>query len=210
MKILQKIKYKMKYKDCIIDPSSYIDEKAILKKCRIARNCDIRNGVEIGEHSYVNCGSNIISGKIGRYCSIGYNVEIGAFEHPIHFISTSPEIYKIVEENYNELKNPPVIMNDVWIGSKAIVLQGVKIGNGAIIAAGAVVTKDVPSYAIVAGVPARIIKYRFSEDIIKKIENTKWWDNEESWIDTNKKKFTDIEDFMEVINSENQDDINRC
>lgn len=125
-------------------------------------------------------------------------------------ISTSPEIYKIVEENYNELKNPPVIMNDVWIGSKAIVLQGVKIGNGAIIAAGAVVTKDVPSYAIVAGVPARIIKYRFSEDIIKKIENTKWWDNEESWIDTNKKKFTDIEDFLEVINSENQDDINRC
>ena len=125
--------------------------RKILKKCRIAKDCDIRSKVEIGEYSYVNGGSNIISGKIGKYCSIGYNVDIGMFEHPIQYVSTSTNIYKNEDTKWNELEKPPVIMNDVWIGSKASILQGVTIGNGAIVAAGAVVTKDVPAYAIAGG-----------------------------------------------------------
>lgn len=144
------IKNKIKYKDCVIN-TPYIKKGAILKKCKIAKNCDIRNNVMIGENSYVNCGSNIISGNIGKYCSIGYGVDIGMFEHPLNFVSTSTEIYKKYDIKWDELKQPPIIKNDVWIGSKATILQGVKIGNGAIVAAGAVVTKDVPAYAIVGG-----------------------------------------------------------
>lgn len=191
---------KLKYKDSVID-TPYIEDGSILHKCRISRNCDIRKNVEIEEHSYINCGSNIISGKIGKYCSIGYGVDIGMYEHPVNMVSTSTEIYK---ENsiWNELAKPPIIKNDVWIGSKATILQGVTIENGAIIAAGAVVTKDVPAYAIVGGVPAKIIKYRFDEEMRKKIEATEWWNKDEQWIEKNKRLFEDPEKFLEVFYNE--------
>lgn len=73
-------------------------------------------------------------------------------------------------------KGDIVIGNDVWIGYKAIILAGVKIGDGAIIGTRALVTKDVPAYSIVGGVPAKIIRKRFSEDIINELEILKWWD----------------------------------
>ena len=198
---IKKILNKFKYRDCCID-TPYIGRDAILNKCRIARNCDIRNFVEIDEHSYVNCGCNIISGKIGKCCSIGYGCDIGMFEHPIDMVSTSTEIYKDNIE-WNELKSPPVIMNDVWIGSKVTILQGVTIGNGAIVAAGAVVTKDVPAYAIVGGVPAKVIKYRFNEEMRKKLEATEWWNRDEKWINQNKKNFENPEKFLEAFYEKN-------
>ena len=197
---LKKCIIRKKYPNCKIN-TTLIQSGAKLYKCRIGRNCDIRANVEIGEHSYINSGSNIISGKIGKYCSIGYGVDIGMFEHPIDMVSTSTEIYK---ENikWNELPEPPIIKNDVWIGSKATILQGVTIENGAIIAAGAVVTKNVPAYAIVGGVPAKIIKYRFDEEMRKKIEETEWWNKEEQWIEKNKSLFEDPEKFLEVFYNE--------
>ncbi len=196
------IKSENPFPDCRIDFPSRVDDGAILHKCKIACNCDIRSGVEILEHSYVNRGSNIMSGKIGKYCSIGYNVDIGMFEHPLDRVSTSKEIYE-EENNWNEVCAPPIIKNDVWIGSKATILQGVTVGNGAIIAAGAVVTKDVPAYAVVGGVPAKIIKYRFDEDIRKKLEATKWWDKDAEWVNNNRKLFDDPEKFLNTFYSEN-------
>jgi acetyltransferase-like isoleucine patch superfamily enzyme len=111
-------------------------------------------------------------------------VTIGAAVHPTNFISTSPIFYR----ERNALKSKwvngllfadeslmTVIGNDVWIGMNVTVMGGLKIGNGAIIAAHSVVTKDIPPYSIVAGVPARIIKYRFGDDQILKIEKLKWW-----------------------------------
>lgn len=187
----KKIKYKLKYKDCIIC-NSKIENGAILKKCIICENCDIRKNVIIDEYSYVNNNSNIISGKIGKYCSIGYGVDIGMFEHPTNMVSTSPKIY----DEFDCIKSIPIIGNDVWVGSKATVLQGVKIGDGAIIAAGAVVTKDVPPYAIVGGVPAKIIKYRFNKEIIKKLLEIKWWEKDKSWIDERKKLFIDVDKLI--------------
>ena len=82
-----------------------------------------------------------------------------------------------------------IIGNDVWIGSHALILGGVKIGDGAVIGAGAVVTKDVPPYAVVGGVPARIIKYRFSQEIIDKLLEIKWWNLPENILKENIKLF---------------------
>lgn len=203
------LRNKNKYKNCQID-SPYIEKGAKLEKCRIGENVDIRKRVSIGEHTYINKNSTIISGNIGKYCSIGYNVQIGMFEHPVHFVSTQNYISKYLypeEGNWDSVSNPPIIKNDVWIGSGAQILQGVTINNGAIIAAGAVVTKDVPSYAVVGGVLARIIKYRFDEETIKKIEATKWWDKDEKWIKDNIKLFENPTKFLEVISNEHKNGI---
>lgn len=134
--------------------------------------------------------------RIGRFCMIAHNVNIGFANHPASFLSAN-SIFKcehnfarewIHELNKQDLsefkikynqasKKPlPIIGNDVWIGYGAVVLNGVTIGDGAVIAAGAVVTKDVPPYAVVGGNPAKIIKYRFDENTIQKLTELKWWE----------------------------------
>lgn len=161
--------------------SHFINDKVILgKPCVIHRDVEIAGGVQIGDYSYVNTGTIIVSGSIGKFCSIGYFCQIGVHEHPLDFMSTSPLIYSgenifQTKSSWNDIYSPPLIGNDVWIGSKAIILQGVNIGDGAVIAAGAVVTKDVPPYAIVGGVPAKLIRYRFDEKEIGFLLKLKWW-----------------------------------
>lgn len=153
---LKQLKYR-RYKNSKIIPSASIDKFT-----------------KIGENTYVGDYSIITKSIIGRYCSIGPYVTIGLGEHDIYKISTSSDFY---EENvFEELtKDKVVIGNDVWIGTKATILRGVSIGNGAVIGANSVVTKNVPDYAVVVGCPARIIKYRFSEEKINTINNSQWW-----------------------------------
>lgn len=155
----------------------------------LAPDVDIRNNVSIGSYSYCNRGTTIFNGcKIGSYCSIGYNVHIGAPEHPLKFYSTSPNVYR-----YNSIKDlcpwpiddiltPVVIGNDVWIGNNAVILQGCKIGDGSVVAAGAIVTHDVESYTIVGGVPAKKIKDRIPSEIKRKLTESKWWDHDRKWV----------------------------
>ena len=123
---------------------------------------------------------------IGKFCSIacGAKFLFNSANHTLKSLSTYPFALLFDEWNMNKKdvasgwdnKGDIVIGNDVWIGYKAIILAGVKIGDGAIIGTGALVTKDVPAYSIVGGVPAKIIRKRFSEDIINELEILKWWD----------------------------------
>ena len=120
--------------------------------------------------------------KIGAFVSIGRNVSVGPGQHPIDWLSTSSFQYTLrdtIVENqqiFEHMVEPCSIGNDVWIGNNVIIKDGVTVADGVIIGSNAVVTKDVPPYAIVAGVPAKIIRYRFSEDVIKRLLELKWWD----------------------------------
>ncbi|HDW8007004.1 TPA: CatB-related O-acetyltransferase [Bacillus cereus] len=165
----------------------------------------------MGYGSYIGDGSTI-NGEIGRYCSIGHQVTVLTGTHPSHvFVSTSPVFYSTRKQNgttYTETQRFEEIMysdkenrygvtigNDVWIGFQATIIGGVKIGDGAIIASNAVVTKDVAPYTIVAGIPAKEVGRRFDEDTIRWLCNFKWWNKPEEWIKNNAEIFTDINLF---------------
>ncbi|WP_319005300.1 CatB-related O-acetyltransferase [Fictibacillus halophilus] len=134
---------------------------------------------QIGDYSSIGRFSKINHVKIGAFCSISWDVTIGATNHPIDHITTHAFPYVTYAGNFVNKNNQQItktfIGNDVWIGCNSVVLPGVKVGNGAIIGAGSIVTKDVPPYAVVAGNPAKIMKYRFSEESIKELEKIKWW-----------------------------------
>lgn len=166
--------------------------------------------VTIGKGTYGELNivtfNNTSSLRIGDYVSIGQEV---AFlldtEHYINHLSTYPFKVKILNSIKAEAfsKGDIVIDDGVWIGYRSTILSGVHIGKGAVIAAGAVVTKDVPAYAIVGGVPAKVIKYRFSEEVIKKIKNMKLNDKMiKNNIDVLYKEITDenIDKFLSTLN----------
>ena len=139
----------------------------------IHRSSIVDSQCKIGSYTYIGSHCFITNSNIGRYCSIANNVSIGQGEHNLSHISTSSLFYN---DPYKELTSKECeIENDVWIGVGAIILRGVKVGTGSVVAANAVVTKSVPEYAIVAGVPAKIIRYRFKKNTINKIKKTKWW-----------------------------------
>lgn len=152
-------------------------------KIRLESNVRIGRKTEIGMYTFIgqntNIGDNCFS--IGNYCSIGQNVLIGPNIHPVSRLSTSSVFYSkswgIVDYTEKESFNvsPVHIGSDVWIGAYAVILANVKIGHGAIIGANSVVTKDVPNYAVVVGNPARIIKYRFNDNIISSLIKSEWW-----------------------------------
>ncbi len=163
---------------CCINPASKIENN-----CHILENCLILNST-INSYSYVGKNSIIQNTSIGSFCSIANDVFIGLGTHPTSLFSTSPLFYnsnntfniRLVDTDYAFDEYQPIkIGNDVWIGARAIVMDGVTIGDGAIVAAGAVVTKDIPNYAIVGGVPAKIIRYRFSAEKIEKLLKSQWW-----------------------------------
>ncbi len=143
---------------------------------------------KIGKYTYSAKNINIPYPnrvEIGSFVSISSNVTLGHGEHPVHYLSTSPYLYLnglgFKTNNYPQFEIPDknekiIIENDVWIGEGVFVKNGVKICNGAVVGAHSVVTKDVPPYAIVAGVPAKIIRYRFDQNTIDTLLDLKWWE----------------------------------
>lgn len=122
---------------------------------------------------------NLIHGEveIGRYCQFGPYTAVNTFNHPWHHM-TSYINQRLLDGMMSQYKTSKktTIGNDVWVGKNAVILGGVKVGHGAVIGAGSIVTRDVPDYAIVGGVPAEVIRYRFSKPVIKELLELKWWD----------------------------------
>lgn len=141
----------------------------------IASSASIDSNSVVGKYTFVGRYVNISATTIGRYCSIANNVSIGMGEHSLDRVSTSSLFYGSDEFRILTVK-PCIIKNDVWIGVDSIIRRGVTVGNGAVIGANSFVNADVPDFAVVAGNPARIIKYRFSEDMRAKVLSSRWWD----------------------------------
>ena len=176
---------KLRFRGAIIDKGSTFSQNTIIhSNVHILENCIINNS-QINSFSYVGKNCLVQNTKIGKFCSIANDVSIGLGNHPLDFFSTSPLFYRkqntfklqIVD---NDLKfeeyQSVIIGNDVWIASRAIILDGVCIGDGSIIASNTVVTKNVEPYSIVGGVPAKVIKYRFNDKKISELKSFKWWD----------------------------------
>ena len=169
----------------------------------------------IGRGSYIGRESFFYKTSIGRFSCIGNNVRIVAGRHPIHgWISVHPAFfssiaqagfsfasknlfpeYKWADESKEILVS---IGSDVWIGDGVSIVDGVTIGDGAVIAAGAVVTKSVQAYSVVGGVPAKVLKNRFSEEEISFLLSCRWWDQSIDWLRKNAASFTNMEDFTRI------------
>jgi acetyltransferase-like isoleucine patch superfamily enzyme len=189
------------------------------KNLRVGVSCGLRNtklgksvflgdhvvllNSSIGDHSYVNGHASIKNTTIGKFCSIASGVKIVLGAHPTNLISLHPAFYAVnkpmetfADQQYFNEYSQVTIGNDVWIGEDAIIPGGITIGDGAVIASRAVVTKDVAPYSVVGGVPARHLKYRFSDDRIAELLRIRWWEQDDKWLRENFKLFLDVETFF--------------
>ncbi len=166
----------------------------------------VYHGVEVGKYSHGSCFIPFAFDRettVGRYCSIAAAVRVFNRNHPMHFKSTHAFFFnanmEFIEKDLVEYK-PLRIGNDVWIGHGAIILPTVtEIGDGAVIGAGSIVSKNVPPYAIVLGYPARVVRYRFSKEIIEKLLEEKWWKKEIEDLQDKKGEF--CMDYTDYLNN---------
>lgn len=182
--------------ECLIEPRAFIGDDVHLLK------------TQLGRHSYLGEGVRVNNATIGRFCSIAPGVHIGTGDHPSkNFISTHPAFHLasshlgrgfVLEDRYTACERT-VIGSDVWLGLRSIILDGIRVGDGAIVGAGAVVTKDVAPYAVVAGVPARLLRYRFDQETIEFILGTRWWDKDDAWLAKHGHAFSDPATFRQAL-----------
>jgi acetyltransferase-like isoleucine patch superfamily enzyme len=176
----------------------YKKKSVISKKSRVFPFSKFTNS-KLDDYSYIGLFAFVNNTSIGKYCSISMNFKSGLGMHPTKYLSSSPLFYTkkyALKESFGFKKNEDfkeyeniIIGNDVWIGADVLVMDGVKIGNGAIIGSKAVVVKDIPDYAIAVGVPAKVIKYRFSDEVISLLNQLKWWEWSKEKIILNKHIF---------------------
>lgn len=182
----------------IKNPSCKLHGAGFSRNVTFEHNVTVEHGSfiqadSIGKYTYINkyCLIDKNSVSIGRFCSIAYSVKIGLGTHPVDWVSSHSFAYDKkygFQSNNKSFQNQSsrscVIGNDVWIGANSIILAGVHVGDGAIIGANSLVTKDVEPYSIVFGNPANFHRFRFSNEIRKKMLKIKWW----NWSDEKIKK----------------------
>ena len=189
----------------------YFKRLRFLENDVVLENLRSKGLLEVGKHTYGKVIVDAYEGseeelKIGKYCSISRDVRfINGGIHPAEWVSLYPfRIKWQLEGAYSDgmpaSKGPIHVKNDVWLGTGSTILSGVTIGNGAIIMAGSIVTKDVPPYTIVGGVPAKIVKRRFNDEEIKALEKIKWWDWPEDKIKENINLLSaaDLKEFIQT------------
>ncbi len=185
-----------------------IKNSILHKTSTVYSSTDVYNST-MGRYSYVGNYCKVINTDIGSFCSISNYVTIGEAEHPLSWVSTSPAFQNVRHSGSSvrfarfDVPQPERthIGHDVWIGHGVTIRAGVTIGNGAVIGADAVVTKDVEPYAIVAGVPARTIRYRFDEETIRQLEKTEWWNADEKILRHVGQYIKDPKEFIRHFNT---------
>jgi len=172
--------------DSILSDGCTVGNDSNVERCQFENNVIINrrsfvNDSQIGRCSYAGINLTMNWTKMGRFCSIGRNVDIGGFDHDYHKVTTMPQF------RWNQMINgggkiPDVMQhdycligNDVWIAAGAQILHKASIGDGAIVGGGAVVTHDIPPYAIAVGVPAKVIGYRFEKKYVDALLDIQWW-----------------------------------
>ena len=192
--------------DTTLADDVFVTDSVLGNCCTIERRGMVFNST-IGDYSYTGYNTVVKYADIGKFCSISWNVSIGGANHDYHTISTHP--FSFISKygftnsgggGYHSFDNPLRIGNDVWFGCNAVIMRGVTIGDGAVIGASSVVTKDVPPYSVVVGNPGKVIKYRFDEDIVCKLLNMKWWNWTPAFLSANLSYFQDETLTMRRLN----------
>jgi phosphonate metabolism protein (transferase hexapeptide repeat family) len=193
--------------------NTHIDATAIVKDSRIGEYADIGPGwtvleTELGDYSYLAGSDGVVNyAAIGRFCSIASHVAINPGDHPMHRVTQHHCTYRRRRYGFAATDDAAFfdwrrrracrIGHDVWVGTGAKIMAGVSVGTGAVIGAGAVVTRDVAPYQVVAGVPSRPMRMRFTADIIAKLMRTGWWDWERTTLEKRFEDFSNLELFLE-------------
>ena len=193
-----------------VEPQRISPSSEFGRRCRINGPVFIMNS-RIDDYTYIEGGVRILAADVGKFCAIAPFAQVGLASHPIDrdvsghpaFYLHKPELgYDLVDSTRHDDLLRTSIGNDVWVGAGALIKDGVRVGDGAVIAAGAVVIRDVEPYAIVGGVPASTIRYRFDPEEISFLLDLAWWDRPDDWLRDHAHLMSDLDALKEQLPTE--------
>lgn len=194
-------------KDIKISPLAFFDNKCEFERHVLVKRFCMLHNVSMGSYSYMGAHCNLFNCKLGRFVSIAGNVSIGQTSHPLGYVSTNPMFYGMpftasnafCSKRIKKERKMNTVGHDAYLGQGVIIRDSLNIGVGAVVGAGAVVTHDVPPYAVVAGVPAKVIKYRFDETTREALLQSEWWNWPEEKLGELGDLFQDVSKFLEYL-----------